>query len=90
MKNVRTVTIKCNAEKLSELLNLLDVDYVEEITITRTQQEFTHDEFKLDGLLDEFELDELLDDSFKLDSLLDDSFEDDSFEEEDDDFEWDN
>ena len=85
MKNVRTVTIKCNAEKLSELLNLLDVDYVEEITITRTQQEFTHDEFKLDGLLDEFELDELL-----LDSLLDDSFEDDGLLEEDDDFEWDN
>ena len=90
MKNVRTVTIKCNAEKLSELLDLLDVDFVQEIIITKTPQEFTHDEFKLDELLDEFELDELLDDSFKLDSLLDDDFEDDSLLEEDLEFEWDN
>ena len=88
MKNVREITIKCDAEKLGELLDLLDVEYVEEISITRTPQEFTHDEFKLDGLLDEFELDELLDDSFKLDGLLDD-FEDDSLE-DDLEFEWDN
>ena len=88
--DIRNITIKCKAEKLVELLDLLNVDYVEKIIISRTQEEFTHDEFKLDGLLDEFELDELLDDSFKLDNLLDDSFEDDGLLEEDDDFEWDN
>ena len=55
MKKVRKVTISCDAEKLSELLDLLDVDYVEEIIITRTPQEFTHDyQFKTPfHLLDE-------------------------------------
>lgn len=74
MKKVRTVTISCDAEKLSELLDLLDVEYVGEIIITRTQEEFNHDyqgETPI-GLLEE-------DDDIKLDDLeikLDD-FEDD-------------
>ena len=57
MKNVRNVTIKCDAEKLCELLELLDVEYVEEITITRTPSEFEEDyqEKTPIGLLDEDE-----------------------------------
>ena len=85
---IRNVNIKCDAEKLSELLDLLDVDYVEEIVITRTPQEFNHDyqtsiglldeELELDGI--EIKLDE--DDDFKLGDFEDDDFEWD--------FEWDN
>lgn len=57
MKNVRKVTISCDAEKLSELLDLLDVDFVQEITITRTPSEFEEDyqEKTPIGLLDEDE-----------------------------------
>lgn len=71
MKNFRNVTIKCEAEKLSELLDLLDVDFVQEIIITRTQEEFNHDY--------QGETQSLLEDDIKLDDLeikLDD-FEDD-------------
>ena len=86
MKNVRTVTISCEAEKLSELLDLLDVEYVGEIIITRTQEEFNHDyqgETPI-GLLEE-------DDDIKLDDLeikLDDFEDDDSEWDDDDDSEW--
>lgn len=55
MRNVRKVTIKCDAKKLGELLDLLDVDYVEEIMIARTCEEFKEDyQFKTSvGLLEE-------------------------------------
>lgn len=73
MKNFRNVTIKCEAEKLNMLLDLLDVDFVQEIIITRTQEEFNHDyQGETQSLLEE-------DDDIKLDDLeikLDD-FEDD-------------
>ena len=89
---IRNVNIKCDAEKLNELLDLLDVEYVSEIIITRTPQEFNHDyqgktpigfldedeELELDGI--EIKLDE--DDNFNLDDFEDDDFEWD--------FEWDN
>ena len=59
---IRKVTIKCDAKKLGELLDLLDVDYVEEIMISRTWEEFREDyKFKTTfGLLeddDDFEWD---------------------------------
>lgn len=73
MKNVRKVTISCDAEKLSELLDLLDVDFVQEIIITRTQQEFNHDyQGKTVGLLDEDEELELDGIEIKLDDFEDD------------------
>ena len=62
MSKFRKVTIKCDAKKLGELLDLLDVDYVEEIMISRTWEEFREDyKFKTTfGLLeddDDFEWD---------------------------------
>lgn len=85
---IRNVTIKCEAEKLNDLLDLLDVEYVEEIIITRTWEEFNHDyQGKTPiGLLDEDEEVELDGIEIKLD-------EDEEFELDDDfewDFEWDN
>ena len=65
MKKIRNVCIKCEAEKLDELLDLLKVDYVEEIMITRTPEEFIEDcyphlledyqSYGIFGLLDELE-----------------------------------
>ena len=74
MNNFRNVTIKCEAEKLNELLQLLDVDYVEEIIICRTQEEFNHDyQGKTPiGLLDEDEELELDGIEIKLDDFEDD------------------
>ena len=82
MKNFRNVTIKCEADKLDNLLDLLDVDYVEEIVISRTPQEFNDDYQTSIGLLDEDEEFEDLGIEIKLQ-------EDDDFDfEDDDDSEW--
>ena len=89
----RNVTIKCDAEKLNDLLDLLDVEYVEEIIISRTPQEFNHDYQTSIGLLDEDEELELDGIEIKLED--NDDFKLDDFEDDDDydfiwDFEWDN
>lgn len=106
MKNVRNVTIKCEAEKLNMLLDLLDVDFVEEIIITRTQEEFNHDyqgetpislleeDDDLEIKLDDFDDDPIGEDyEAFIDDLITKASKLSDFEEEDDDeddFEWDN
>lgn len=54
---MKKVTIKCPNEKLGELLDLLDVDYVEEIIVSRTCEEFKRDyQFKTSvGLLEDLD-----------------------------------
>ena len=55
----RNVTIKCEAEKLNDLLDLLDVEYVEEIVITRTVEEFNRDYQTSIGLLEDDDFEDL-------------------------------
>ena len=77
----RNVTIKCEAEKLDELLDLLNVDYVEEIVITRTVEEFNRDYQTSIGLLEDDDFEDL-----GIEIKLHEDDDDFDFEDEDD--EW--
>ena len=87
---IRNVNIKCHAEKLNELLDLLDVEYVEEIIISRTPQEFNHDYQTSIGLLEDDDFEDL---GIEIKLYEDEDELDGDFDEDEDDewnFIWDN